>query len=97
MAGIGVGAKVGPTSGVASKRLGVSDGGKCPPPERRRCGTLGVGVALGFSLEPSAGSSSGDGGELEGAMRVVCNDEGGSSVRWLHGGGHEMSGLKVPM
>jgi hypothetical protein len=66
-----------------------------PPPERGRCGTLGVGVALGFSWEPSAGSSSGDGGE--GAIRVVWNDEGDSSVKWLHGRGHEMKGLKVPM
>ena len=65
------------------------------PPERRRRGTLDVGVAPGFSLETRAGSSSGGGGE--GATRVVCNDEGGSSVRWLHDGGHEMSGPKVPM
>ena len=66
-----------------------------PLPERGRSGTFGVGVALAFSWEPSAGSSSGDGGE--GDIRVVWNDEGCSSVRWLHGRGHEMKGLKVPM
>jgi hypothetical protein len=94
MVGIGVGAGVGLASGDVSRKLRVPDGGKCPP-ERKRCGTLGVGVALGFLWEPFAGSSTKDGGE--GAIRVVCNDEGGSFVRWVHGGGHEMSGIKVPM
>ena len=42
-----------------------------------------------FPLEPLAWSSSRDGGD--GAIRVVCNDERGSSVRLKHGGG-----LKVP-
>ena len=88
---------MGPSSGAVSRHLGILEGSECPPPppERGRCGTLGVGVALGFSWEPSAGSSSGDGGE--GAIRVVWNDEGDSSVKWLHGRGHEMKGLKVPM
>ena len=52
-------------------------------------------MALGFSWGPLARSSSEDGGEE--TIRVVCNDEDGNSVRWLHGMGHETSGLKVPM
>ena len=88
MVRIGVGAGVGSASSVVSRHLRAPDGGKCPPSKSRRCGTLGVGVALGFPMEPLAGSSSRDGGE--GAIRVVCDDERGSSVRWLHGGGLEV-------
>ena len=94
MVRIGVGACL--ASWGASKQLGVPDGGKCPPPPREKAMRYhGVGVALVFSWEPLAENSTRDGGE--GTIRVVCNDEGGSFVRWLHGGGHEMSGLKVPM
>jgi hypothetical protein len=91
MVGIGVGAEGDPASGAVSMHMGVPGGGRCPPPERRRRGALGVGVTPGFSLEPWAGSSSRNGGE--GAPRGVLYDEGGSSVRWLHGRGHEMKGL----
>ena len=89
MVGIGVGSGVGSASGDVSQAFeGPLWGQVPPPPKRGRSGTLKAGVAQGFPLEPLAGSSSRDGGE--GATRVVCNDERGSSVRWLHGGGLEV-------
>ena len=51
-------------------------------------------MALGFSLEPLAEISSGDGEE---DIHMVCNGGGGSSVGQLHGRDHDLRGLKVPL
>ena len=69
--------------------------GESPPPERCRCGTLEVGVSLGFPLETLAESPSG--GDEEESIHVICNANDGSYVGWLHGRGHVLRRLKVPM
>ena len=75
--------------------VGSPRSGKVPPPREKAMQYLRCGGGARFVMEASGGELSGDGGE--GAMRVVFIDEGGSFVKWLHGRGHEMKRLEVPM